>query len=66
MGLVVAYYVGLYGLLSGLTKSTDHPSTGMGRLPLGKLYHPGQSPYSHQPGRQPTTDPEAGDLRVQK
>ena len=26
MGLVVAHYVGLYGLLHGLTKSADHPS----------------------------------------
>ena len=27
MGLIVACYLGLYGILSGLTKSTDHPST---------------------------------------
>ena len=27
MGLIMACYLGLYGILSGLTKSTDHPST---------------------------------------
>ena len=27
MGLVMACYLGLYGTLSGLTKSTDHPSS---------------------------------------
>ena len=26
MGLIRAYYGGLQGILSGLTKSTDHPS----------------------------------------
>ena len=26
MGLIMACYLGLYGILSGLTKSTDHPS----------------------------------------
>ena len=26
MGLIMASYMGLYGILSGLTKSTDHPS----------------------------------------
>ena len=30
VGLTVARYLGLYGILSGLTKSTDHPS----RVPL--------------------------------
>ena len=25
MGLIMACYLGLYGILSGLTKSTDHP-----------------------------------------
>ena len=25
MGLIMAFYLGLYGILSGLTKSTDHP-----------------------------------------
>ena len=28
MGLLMACYSGLYGILSGLTKSTDHPSRG--------------------------------------
>ena len=33
MGLLMAYYGGLKGMLSGLSKSTDHPSTAMqGRL----------------------------------
>ena len=27
MGLLMAYYGGLQGILSGLTKSTDHPSS---------------------------------------
>ena len=27
IGLIMASYGGLYGILSGLTKSTDHPST---------------------------------------
>ena len=27
LGLVMACYLGLYGILSGLTKSTDHPSS---------------------------------------
>ena len=26
MGLIMASYLSLYGILSGLTKSTDHPS----------------------------------------
>ena len=26
VGLLMAYYGGLWGILSGLTKSTDHPS----------------------------------------
>ena len=26
MGLILPCYLGLYGILSGLTKSTDHPS----------------------------------------
>ena len=26
MGLLMASYLGFYGILSGLTKSTDHPS----------------------------------------
>ena len=26
LGLILACYLGLYGILSGLTKSTDHPS----------------------------------------
>ena len=32
-GLARAYYRGLLGILSGLTKSTDHPSAGLGSLP---------------------------------
>ena len=31
IGLIRAYYGGLLGILSGLTKSTDHPS----RAPFG-------------------------------
>ena len=30
MGLLMAYYGGLQDILSGLTKSTDHPSTLLG------------------------------------
>ena len=29
IGLIRAYYGGLLGILSGLTKSTDHPSGGL-------------------------------------
>ena len=29
MGLLVASYGGLRGILAGLTKSTDHPSRGL-------------------------------------
>ena len=29
MGLLMACYEGLWGILSGLTKSTDHPSKGL-------------------------------------
>ena len=32
MALIMASYLGLYGILSGLTKSTDHPSTAQGAL----------------------------------
>ena len=46
MGLLVAYYGGLLGILSGLTKSTDHPSIGTFSPPkvgntciLGDLEH---------------------------
>ena len=30
MGLIMACYLGLYGTLNGLTKSTDHPSVHLG------------------------------------
>ena len=33
MGLLMASYGGLWGILSALTKSTDHPSGGHGRSP---------------------------------
>ena len=29
IGLLMACYGGLYGILSGLTKSTDHPSSSL-------------------------------------
>ena len=35
MGLVMASYLGLYGILSELTKSTDHPSISVCWLLLG-------------------------------
>ena len=43
IGLIVAYYGGLEGILTGLTKSTDHPSVviPLVRLPvLGSLQSP--------------------------
>ena len=36
-GLLMACYGGLGGILSGLTKSTDHPSTGPLKGCLGKV-----------------------------
>ena len=39
MELIMACYAGLWGILTGLTQSTNHPSGIKGTLTLGMCYH---------------------------
>ena len=49
MGLIMVCYSGLHGILSGLTKSADHPSSAMLRMDIrfyvGTVLKPIRSPY---------------------
>ena len=47
LGLLMVYYGGLWGILSGLTKSTDHPSTTSGTFSCGF-----SEPSAHLSGEQ--------------
>ena len=45
----MAYYLGLYGILTGLTKSTDHPSSGLYSRYLGCSERAVDSPEPIEP-----------------